>query len=693
MKSHGTIRNFSTLSLFHAFTFAISLTGLIAPPASTSQPPEWARAARLAGSETLGWWLTDSQLDAFIAEHHAQNISVLLIWADAEQAYVLTSAELEYLRKVAQKAHALDPPMSVIVYLAPLEQISVDVDMDKNGQVDPGKHSVYSDHPGWVQVGIDGRPAVFYGSYAFWIGPHDEDAWVCPNDPEWRALEIAAFAKVGATGIDGVWWDRPEFLSDLGTPKWRDQWACHCSDCKALFRQEKGAEIPDAVDFDDSTWRGWIEWRFAKMGKFISDCRAAARRKSPGFVIFNEFYERADWYSTEAGFSSIRSRSSNDGVAHEWEVRTPPNKMKYFDWKSDLFTYRSYRGFDRERPSWVLAYSQSVEAAKTLASTQLQAGCNFYEVKYYQMVPSIDKTFRTKVFAWIRDNENGYYSSDLTPYANVGVYYSEPSIHWIDAPSRGNDDVYEEFQGLGILLGEMHVLYVVLTPDQLTSLDSFDAIVLPNAATMSDAELAAFTAYVRDGGTLVSTAETSLYDAGGQRRSNYGLSPVFGVSYPANSTVVNDFGSGRSIFTPRRFGQDYFAAVKPGSPNTVTSKEKKIRAEFISGLWDKTSLQPIVSLTGREWIAVDAFYSDSKIVLHVSNYKNIKGPQEKPVPDSGVTLDIRLPDGFSATSATSTELLESPKPLTLTFPQAGVARVVFGIKNHVLIEISGTAAK
>lgn len=648
---------------------------------------EWARTARLAGSETLGPWLTDSQIDRFLAEHHDQNISTILVWADAEQAYALTQADLDYLRKVAQKAHALSPPMRVIVYLAPLEQISENVDMDKNGQVDPGKHSIYSDHPGWAQVGIDGRPAVFYGAIAFWVGPHDEDAWVCPNNPEWRAKEIAAFEKVGATGIDGVWWDRPEFMSDLGTPKWRDEWACHCINCRNLFRQEKGAEIPSVVDFSNAVWRNWIDWRFQKMGKFISDCRAAARRKNASFVIFNEFYDRADWYTTEAGFSSVRTRSYNDGVAHEWSVREPPNKYKYFDWKSDLVTYRSYRGFDQERPSWVLAYSQSVENSKTLSSTELQAGCNFYEVKYYEMVPSVDKSFRSKIFAWIRENEDGYYGEGLEPLAKVALYYSEPSIHWIDAPSRGNDDVYEELQGLGILLGEMHVNYVVIGPAQLASLSGYDAVVLPNAASMSPSEIAAFTAFVNDGGKLVSTAETSLYDEGGQRRTNYGLSEVFGTTYPAGGIVVNSYGSGLSVFAPRRFGQEYFAAVKPGSPNTIASKEKKIRADFTTGVWSTIGVSPVVAISGHEWLAADSYYNGSQMIVRVTNYKNIKGPSEKPAPDSGVPMDIRLPAGFSPRSATTTELLEGAKPLTFSLPSAGIARVTISVKNHLLIVI------
>jgi len=662
------------------WTIMIIPTGTLA-----GATPDWARTARLAGSETLWPGLTDAEIARALDEHHEQNVSVLLIWADAEQAYQLKTEQLAYLKTVAARAHAYDPPMRVILYLAPLEQISADVDMNKDGKVDPGKHSVYSDHPGWVQVGIDGRPAVFYGAIAFWVGPHDEDAWVCPNDPEWRALEIAGFRKVGETGIDGVWWDRPELMSDLGTSKWRGQWACHCSDCKALFRREKGSDIPSAVDFGNKTWRDWIEWRFEKMGRFIADCRAAARKKNPGFVLFNEFYDRTDWYTTEAGFSDIRTRSYHDGVAHEYGTREPPSRYKYFDWKADIATYRAYRGFDADHPSWILAYSQSVENAKTLASGQLLTGCNFYEVKYYEMVPSIDKELRKKIFAWIRDNEDLYYANDLEPHANVALYYSDPSIHWIDAPSRGNDDVYEEFNGLGILLGEMHVTYSVIGSDRLSEIGGFDAVVLPNAAAMSDAEAAAFTDYVKDGGILVSTAETSLYDGGGVRRSDYALKDVFGTNHPAHGTIVHPYGSGLSVFSPDRWGQLYFAAVKPGSPSTNAAREKSLRSAFARDILTPAGIDSLVGLSGHEWLATEVCHTGSRTVLRVANYKGIKAPSQKPVPDNGVTLDVKLPTGFAPTRATITELLGTARALPFTTPKPGWARITFSVTNHVVI--------
>ena len=56
-------------------------------------------------------------------------------------------------------------------------------------------------------------------------------------------------------------------------------------------------------------------------------------------------------------------------------------------------------------------------------------------------------------------------------------------------------------------------------------------IVLPNAAALSDAQITAIREYVRAGGGLVATCETSLCDELGRPRKDFALADVFGVSY------------------------------------------------------------------------------------------------------------------------------------------------------------------
>jgi hypothetical protein len=56
-------------------------------------------------------------------------------------------------------------------------------------------------------------------------------------------------------------------------------------------------------------------------------------------------------------------------------------------------------------------------------------------------------------------------------------------------------------------------------------------LVLPNAAALSDAQVAAVRQYVHDGGGLVMTGETSLFDELGRPRHDFALADLAGVSY------------------------------------------------------------------------------------------------------------------------------------------------------------------
>jgi hypothetical protein len=59
----------------------------------------------------------------------------------------------------------------------------------------------------------------------------------------------------------------------------------------------------------------------------------------------------------------------------------------------------------------------------------------------------------------------------------------------------------------------------------------FKTLLLPNIAALSDAQCAQLRAFVRRGGSLVATHETSLYDEWGERRPDFGLADLFGVRY------------------------------------------------------------------------------------------------------------------------------------------------------------------
>lgn len=80
---------------------------------------------------------------------------------------------------------------------------------------------------------------------------------------------------------------------------------------------------------------------------------------------------------------------------------------------------------------------------------------------------------------------------------------------------------------------EEHLPITLLTEMDLRPerLDPYQVLILPNAAALSDRQLATIRDFVRGGGGLVATCETSLCDELGHPRSNFGLADVFGVDF------------------------------------------------------------------------------------------------------------------------------------------------------------------
>jgi len=115
--------------------------------------------------------------------------------------------------------------------------------------------------------------------------------------------------------------------------------------------------------------------------------------------------------------------------------------------------------------------------------------------------------------------ETAKYSAILVSQQMRDFYDSDAmwnSVAWMENIHRAN-----------------HLLTDVIFDDSLTPerLASYSVVSLANSTCLSDAQCTALADYVRHGGTLLATAETSLYDEWGNRREDFGLSELLGVHY------------------------------------------------------------------------------------------------------------------------------------------------------------------
>jgi hypothetical protein len=98
--------------------------------------------------------------------------------------------------------------------------------------------------------------------------------------------------------------------------------------------------------------------------------------------------------------------------------------------------------------------------------------------------------------------------------------------------------------GMYYALLEGRFLFDLVHEDRLDAerLSKYSALVLPNVALLSDAQCEQLRAYVKNGGSLLATFETSMYNERNQRRADFGMSDVLGIRKAGE--VVGTTGNG-----------------------------------------------------------------------------------------------------------------------------------------------------
>jgi hypothetical protein len=135
-----------------------------------------------------------------------------------------------------------------------------------------------------------------------------------------------------------------------------------------------------------------------------------------------------------------------------------------------------------------------------------------------------------RIYDWHFTHER--YLRNEAPVARVAMLFSEQTETYHTGVAEG-DRVNDHYFGMYHALVEGRVPFELvheafLTPDRL---DRFKLLILADAAALSDAQCEAIRAYVARGGSVLATFASSLYDETGQRRADFGLADLFGVSF------------------------------------------------------------------------------------------------------------------------------------------------------------------
>jgi hypothetical protein len=130
-------------------------------------------------------------------------------------------------------------------------------------------------------------------------------------------------------------------------------------------------------------------------------------------------------------------------------------------------------------------------------------------------------------FQWVAKHDRHF--TNKRSVANIGVIMGQRTQLFYRAPSGALKQEYVNGIYYALLEGRFAFDFVHEDRMQPEQLRKYRALILPNTALLSDEQCRQLRDYVKAGGSLLATFETSMYDERNLRRGDFGLADVFGI--------------------------------------------------------------------------------------------------------------------------------------------------------------------
>ena len=367
-------------------------------------------------------------------------------------------------------------------------------------------------HPDWIQYDKNKAP-IGTGSY-------NEGAFFCVNSP-WRDYAAQIAEDMARYDILGIFLDGPIF-SGAG---------CYCEHCEKKF----GSRLPQSAE--EADWKKFQDFRSRSIFDFIGHLKNGLKKSSQKVMLFS---------------------NAQGGFYHTLDFRrnVPANR--------ELTKYVDMLGAEGGclRMNLVATYSYLLPglSAKRLES---QAGgkatFNFISGRHlnwsrYLLPPAEMKLVYAQTVANGANPEYMIFSGDIgkpgalavgeinkflqenaklfegaESMAEVAMLVSDQTANCYTSPEDLGDT---EYKGMVMALMQSHIPFDLIDDHSLADKEFFKykTLILPNCACLSAHQIENIKDYVRGGGTIIATYETSHYDEIGRRASDLQLGDLFGVT-------------------------------------------------------------------------------------------------------------------------------------------------------------------
>lgn len=358
----------------------------------------------------------------------------------------------------------------------------------------------------------------------------------CINSP-FREWAFSALKDLGKYAIKGIFLDGPFF----------DSKGCYCESCLSKFENRYGFRYTPENLKQIDIYRKLLEFRKDSICEFIKEARAALKSTNPEALIYINSIQIGPDIDGRNNNLTIKWQDAllAEGGFFYTDLRTTPiwkpaATAKLLESQADgkpcivaiagrLGPWSRYLLPPAEK--WLIA-------AETVAN-----GSNIW----YGIYDSNRNDERMKTVKDINTflSSNSEYLSGTESTAKIAVVWSfknadfyQTTTEFVDFTGQSSDignnmksDARKAFNGWCEVLHRSHRVFDIIDDFYLTEKDitKYELLILPGIACVSEEEAETIREFVANGGSVITTFDTSYYNECGMCRKELALGDVLGI--------------------------------------------------------------------------------------------------------------------------------------------------------------------
>ena len=388
--------------------------------------------------------------------------------------------------------------------------------------------------------------------------------------------------------------------------------------------------------FDDPITQEWIDFRCQKLADHYKEMAAYIRSMNPEVAV--EINPHGITGGNRAWESSVDFQRLLPHVDFFWcEDGNPASVNEEGILVSNIRSYKIGQTFNNKVFNAI--GNSPVMAAELLA--------------YNASLTSPGESVKNFVTFY---NKNFEHYANTKNIADVAILRSFPSMAYNNYSTHQSTILFEQ------VLIQCKIPFDIIYDDHLKNLSKYSVLILANQESLRDDQLELIREFVRQGGGLVATENSSLYDDWRRERESFGLKDLFGIDRPSSikSIRIQDGGAMESIeeyelrqagnTIKNKFGKGkvaYIPLIEPSKnrPPTTPMRNSYWKmplnySEMVNAIAWAAGDELSVYVNSPLTVTMELTEQEGKMMLHLINYNLEK---EKLV--KNISVSLKIPEG------------------------------------------------